>query len=441
MKTLFSEPSSVQRALCVDADGTLRNLSVRKELVDALRAAHNEGRRIALITSADSASAKQSFDHLELFDEYLTVSRDQSTATKKELAVARYGEKQFDCLGDSATDLALFEAAGKAYIFGASSKVRARVSQLEHITILYKLPSLPRALVKQLRPHQWAKNALLFLPVLLAPKIPNLFVLIQAVAATAAFSMSASAGYVFNDLLDIEADRMHASKCYRPFASGALPPAFGPPLFVALMAMSVLCAWVFLPLAFLIMLGLYFFGTLSYSLYFKRWLMLDVLVLAGLYTHRILSGGIATGVKISTWLLGFSMFLFTSLAFAKRYVELRALTNDARVRNRGYFRADVDMVASMGTSSGFIAALVFMLYVDSEKVRVSYRDPSILWLVLPVLLYWLGRIWLLAGRGQMRDDPVKFALRDKTSLACGAAIAIVAAAARFSPGWISAGFH
>ncbi len=189
------------------------------------------------------------------------------------------------------------------------------------------------------------------------------------------------------------------------------------------------------------MLALYFVGTMSYSLYLKRLLLLDVLVLAGLYTHRILSGGIATGVKVSAWLLGFSMFLFTSLAFAKRYVELQALTSDEKVKNRGYFRADLPMVTSMGTASGYIAALVFMLYVDSTAVRASYREPSLLWLVLPALLYWLGRIWLLAGRGQMQEDPVKFALKDRKSLACIGIVGIVAVVARFTPPWLSMLLH
>ncbi len=297
------------------------------------------------------------------------------------------------------------------------------------------------ALVKELRPHQWAKNALIILPVLLAPKLASLDGLARALLAVLTFSFCASAGYVFNDLLDIEADRAHATKCRRPFASGALPVVAGPPLFFGLIGLSFGISWFFLPRAFLIMLGLYFVGTLSYSLYLKKLLMIDVLVLASLYTHRILSGGIATGVKVSTWLLGFSMFLFTSLAFAKRYVELHALSSDAQVKNRGYFRTDVEMVASMGTASGFIATLVFMLYVDSATVRVNYREPAILWLVLPILLYWLGRIWLLAGRGHMRDDPVKFALKDKNSLACGLAIALVAAVARYAPVSLSAGLH
>lgn len=306
-------------------------------------------------------------------------------------------------------------------------------SSVEHVTEVSHRPSVLRALVKELRVHQWAKNALVFLPVLLVPSVPSVLTVAHAVAAAFAFSLAASAGYVVNDLLDLEADRAHETKRKRPFASGALPVVLGPPLFLGLLLTSVSLSWLALPPAFLAMLGLYFVGTLSYSLYWKRTLMLDVLVLAGLYTHRILSGGLATGVRVSAWLLGFSMFFFTSLAFAKRYVELRAMNTDDQVRNRGYSRIDLEMVTSMGTASGYIAALVFMLYVESAAVRGAYREPLLLWLILPVLLYWLGRIWLLAGRGQMQDDPVKFALKDRYSLLCGALIAAIAGLSRFAP--------
>jgi 4-hydroxybenzoate polyprenyltransferase len=275
----------------------------------------------------------------------------------------------------------------------------------------------------------------------LAPTIPSPQTLLRALLAFATFSLSASAGYVFNDLLDLDADRSHPTKAKRPFASGALPVAGGPPLFAALLVTAFVLASLALPPAFLAMLGIYFLGTLSYSLYLKRILMLDVLVLAGLYTHRILSGGMATGVRVSAWLLGFSMFFFTSLAFAKRYVELNALSTDDQIKNRGYFRVDLQMVTSMGTASGYIAAMVFMLYVESTAVKGVYREPGLLWLVLPVLLYCLGRIWLLAGRGQMQDDPVKFALKDGQSLLCGAIIVAIAALARFTPEPLRAFLH
>lgn len=302
-------------------------------------------------------------------------------------------------------------------------------------------PGFLRALVKELRPHQWAKNALVLVPALLAPGVPDPAVIGGGLLGAFTFSLCASAGYVLNDLLDLEADRAHVTKRKRPFASGALPVAFGPPLGIGLVVASFALAYLYLPLKFLLMLALYLVGTISYSLFLKKQLLVDVLVLAALYAHRILSGGVATDVHVSAWLIGFSIFFFTSLAFAKRYVELRAMTSDDKVKNRGYFRTDLEMVTSMGTASAYISALVFMLYVDSSAVRAGYREPAILWLALPVLLYWLGRIWLLAGRGQMQDDPVRFALKDARSIACGATIVGIALLARFPPHWLIPLFH
>ncbi len=302
-------------------------------------------------------------------------------------------------------------------------------------------PGLLKALVRELRPHQWSKNALVLVPPLLAPGLPDPAVLLRGLLAAFTFSLCASAGYVLNDLLDLEADRVHPTKKNRPFASGALPPAFGPPLGLALVAASFGLAYAYLPAKFLLMLAIYLASTIFYSLFLKKQLLLDVLMLAALYAHRVLSGGVATEVEVSAWLIGFSIFLFTSLAFCKRYVELRDLTSDDRVKNRGYYRTDLQMVTSMGTASAYVSALVFVLYVDSAAVRSSYEEPAILWLALPILLYWLGRIWLLAGRGQMHDDPVRFALKDGRSVACGGLIAGLAALARFPPSWLLPLFH
>jgi 4-hydroxybenzoate polyprenyltransferase len=261
---------------------------------------------------------------------------------------------------------------------------------------------------------------------------------LRALVALVAFCLCASAGYVLNDLLDIEADRAHPTKRLRPFASGDLPVALGPPMFILLLLTSFGLSIEFLSLGFAVMLALYLAGTLTYSFYLKKRLLVDVLVLAGLYTHRILAGGVATGVHVSTWLLGFSMFFFTSLAFAKRCVELRGSASGEKIKNRDYMAVDLQAATSMGSASGYIAALVFMLYVDSAAVRVSYRSPVLLWLILPILLYWLGRIWLLIGRDQMHDDPVKFALRDPISVVCAAIIAAIAALARYAPAGLSA---
>ena len=311
-------------------------------------------------------------------------------------------------------------------------------SSAEGVQLVKPRRSLLRASIAALRPHQWSKNALLLLPMVLAPGLPSPATVAQALLALMAFSLSASAGYVLNDVLDIKADRAHPTKRHRPFASGELPVALGPALVIALVLVSFGLSLALLPYAFVVMLGIYFAGTLSYSFYLKRQLLVDVLVLAGLYTHRILAGGMATGVHVSSWLLGFSMFFFTSLAFAKRYVELKAASDNSQIKNRGYVPTDKEMVTSMGTASGYIAALVFMLYVESDAVRVNYRSPSILWLILPILLYWLGRVWLLAGRGQMQDDPVKFALKDLLSMVCALGIVLIAMLARFTPPWLSA---
>ena len=297
-----------------------------------------------------------------------------------------------------------------------------------------------RAVVAALRPHQWSKNALLLLPMVLAPGLPTPLALSHALLAFLAFSLSASAGYVLNDVLDIKADRAHPTKRHRPFAAGELPVALGPALVIGLVVASFGLALALLPTSFALMLGIYFVGTLSYSFYLKRQLLVDVLVLAGLYTHRILAGGIAASVPVSSWLLGFSMFFFTSLAFAKRYVELKAASDNSQIMNRGYFPTDKEMVTSMGTASGYIAALVFMLYGHTVDALLApaYRAPTILWLVLPILLYWLGRVWLLAGRGQMQDDPVKFALKDRVSVICAMGIVAIALIARFTPPWLLA---
>jgi 4-hydroxybenzoate polyprenyltransferase len=302
-------------------------------------------------------------------------------------------------------------------------------------------PGLLAALIKELRPHQWAKNALVLVPAALAPGLPNPTLLSRGLLAAFTFSLCASAGYILNDLLDLEADRAHPTKKNRPFASGALPPVLGPPMGIALVVVSFALAYLYLPGKFVLMLAIYLAGTILYSLFLKKQLLIDVLVLAGLYAHRVLSGGVATQLTVSAWLIGFSIFLFTSLAFCKRYVELRDLTSDGRIKNRGYFRADLQMVTSMGTASAFLSALVFVLYVDSGAVRSAYQEPDILWLALPILLYWIGRIWLLAGRGQMLDDPVRFALKDKRSLVCGGLIGGLLALARFPPAWLVPLFH
>jgi 4-hydroxybenzoate polyprenyltransferase len=421
---------AVEQRISVDA----ASLPYQTDLVEMLRSSAAKGRRIVLSTATDARIANAVAGHLALFHEVIS-SEGESTATRRASLETRFGSNGFDYVGGSVEDLTVLAAAQRGYLVGASRSVASRARLLgDKVQVLSTRPSRFRAMVKALRPHQWAKNALVVVPILLAPALPSFQHVVAAVLAAIAFSLCASAGYVFNDLLDVEADRAHRTKSRRPFASGNLPLIYGPPLFVALFVASFGLALAALPLAFVGMLAIYFVATLAYSFVLKSKLMLDVVVLAWLYTHRVLAGGIATGIPISAWLLAFSMFMFSSLAFAKRYIELRqSVGKGGQLKSRGYHTQDLEMVASMGPTAGYLAVLVFCLYVDSNAVAERYHAPMVLWFMAPVLLYWISRVWFLAHRGQMQDDPVKFALTDRRSWLCGLMVALVAAAARFWP--------
>jgi 4-hydroxybenzoate polyprenyltransferase len=288
-------------------------------------------------------------------------------------------------------------------------------------TIAPTRSSLLGELCRALRPVQWAKNVLLAVPLLAAHEARDYGKLAHVVLAIAAFSLAASAAYIINDLLDRTADRLHPIKRDRPFASGRLSASTGLLMALGLLVMAaVACGW--LPPRFGGALGLYVLAAVAYSLYFKRKLILDVIVLAGFYTLRIIAGGVATGVPLSVWLLAFSMFFFLSLAFVKRFAELRLLRDipGSEARGRGYMVSDLDVLRTVGPASGYLAVLVLCLYInDRATVGRFYREPHFLWLVCPLLLYWITRMWFLAQRGWLHDDPLVFALQDRASYFVG----------------------
>ena len=230
-----------------------------------------------------------------------------------------------------------------------------------------------------------------------------------------------------NDLLDIENDRHHPQKRFRPFAAGDLPVQAGIALSALLAALSAACLF-FLPLSFTLLLLAYFLIAMAYSLWLKGIVLLDVIALSGLYTLRLLAGGAATSTPISHWLAGFSIFLFFSLAIAKRYAELEntVLQGATPQTGRGYRLSDIDQMRSFGTASAFAAVVVFAIYISGSDVAVLYRKPGMLWLIMPLLILWLCRVWLLASRGELNEDPVAFAITDRISLAIGAVIAAIA---------------
>jgi 4-hydroxybenzoate polyprenyltransferase len=289
----------------------------------------------------------------------------------------------------------------------------------------------PIALLRVLRPQQWVKNLLVLVPILLDHRLTQPEVVARGVMAFAAFCLAASGGYVLNDILDLEADRDHPAKRYRPFASSALPLRVGYVLAPLLIAASVIIGSTLGAGGFLALLLLYLVLTAAYSAYLKRIVVLDVLLLAGLYTLRVLAGITASGVRFSTWLLAFSTFLFLSLAFLKRHGEFSAVAagTASGSRRRGYERQDLEWLRTMGAASGYLAVLVLALYLNSDDVVRLYRKPELLFLVCPLLLYWIGRMWLLANRGQIHEDPIVASARDPSSYAVGALVLLVLYAA------------
>jgi 4-hydroxybenzoate polyprenyltransferase len=355
-------------------------------LVARLSEEKARGRRLVLATAADRRVAEAVASHLGLFDSVLASDGSvELSGARREARLRETGAERFE---------------------------EARASGSPN--------SLPRALLKALRVHQWAKNVLVFVPLLLSHKAQHGPLFLQALLAFVAFSLCASSVYVLNDLLDLDSDRRHPTKRRRPFASGALSVRTGlwlaPLLLGAGAAVALLLPW-----SFVALLGTYYVITFAYSLYLKQVAMLDVLVLAGLYTVRIFGGSRAVGVPTSSWLFTFSMFLFLSLALMKRLSEVRRLrlSNETAAHGRGYVSSDYEQLASLGVSSGYLSVLVLALYITSKEVTVLYTHSERLWLLCPVMMYWVGRVWLLAHRGQVNEDPLIFALKDKVSYAVG----------------------
>jgi len=399
-----------QIARYVTLDVTL--LPYRQPVLEFIQAEAAQGRRLILATAAHYSIAEAVAKHLALFSE--VVATDEQTnmkgRTKGQTLSQRFSA--YDYIGDCDADLPVLQGAQRKFVVGTRV-----LKQLNWVpTQTFELPKLKiQVWLKLLRAHQWVKNSLIFLPLLFSHQFFDATKLQEALIAVIAFSLAASSGYILNDLLDLAADRAHPTKKHRPFAAGLIPVQWGLPLILCLIGISMLISIMGLPSGFIHIVLLYLLITITYSFYFKNKLILDVLILAGLYTLRIFAGGLAVTVTISSWLLAFSMFIFISLAFLKRYTELLQLEGQATIKGRDYQLEDQEMIASMGPASGYLAVLVFSLYISSEQVEQLYNSAFILWLICPLLLYWISRIWFLAHRGIMLDDPVQFALMDKAS--------------------------
>jgi 4-hydroxybenzoate polyprenyltransferase len=388
-----------------------------------IRDAKRDGRRVYLATASDRRHAEGIAAHLAIFDGVFASDGvvNLSGSTKADLLAETFGERGFDYVGNGQADLAIWSRARKAYVASDSPALIGKVEYLNVpiVRIDTLRPSL-RVWLKALRVHQYAKNALIFVPLLTAHAYAP-HDLLSALLAFAAFSLCASSVYLLNDLIDLRADRQHPSKQTRPFASGTIPIAHGVAAIPILLAGAYICA-ALTSLAFAAVLTCYFALTLAYSFTLKRRLIVDIVVLAALYTTRVVAGAAAIAVVPSEWLLAFSMFIFTCLALVKRYVEL-ALRLDRELpdpSNRNYRLIDLPIIGALAAASGFNAVTIFALYISSPAVGGLYRHPQFLWLLCPILMYWLSRMVVLAHRRVVDDDPIVFALRDRNSRVCGA---------------------
>jgi 4-hydroxybenzoate polyprenyltransferase/phosphoserine phosphatase len=421
------------------------HLPYNRELLQYLEQQHATGRPIYLATAADASTAQRVADHLGLFNGVLASDGATNLAGNNKLAAFRqqFGE-DFCYIGNALPDLPLLQNCQDPMVANPTAGLRSalRRAKITPARIFTERVSPLKAWPKAIRLHQWAKNALVFLPLLLAHAwAPGLVA--GAAIAFLSFGLCASATYIVNDLLDLEVDRQHPRKRRRPFASGDLSAIAGVGVIVLFLAASIVLAVLLphvvarlspglalrLPYRFLIWLGLYAVTTLAYSLRLKRMVLVDVMVLSGLYTIRIIAGSAATGVFVSTWLASFSIFFFLSLAFVKRFAELENLRErgGASAKGRGYHVSDIEQLRSFGSASGYASVVVLTLYISNLNADAAhlYHHINRLWLLVPVLLLWISRLWLLASRGHLDEDPVVYAITDRRSLFLGLLVLVI----------------
>lgn len=417
-----------------------QSLPYNDELIEWLKVQRAAGRRLILCTACDSAIAAAIAEHVGIFDDVIASDGVLNLAgkLKAELLTERYGAAGFDYVGNSRTDLLVWQHARQAVVVNGDNDLAERAQTLCTVERVFPRKSIGLSDWRRvLRIHQWLKNLLLFIPLLAAHDVANGDALISLAMAFFAFSLCASSVYIANDLLDLESDRQHPRKQSRPFASGKVPAWRGvllaPLLLTASLGVASLVGGQFL--AWLIV---YFVLTCAYSWLLKRIILIDCLTLAVLYTLRVVAGAAAVGHTLSFWLLSFSVFLFLSLAFVKRYAELEVqlLSGKQKIHGRGYLTADAPLIQTMGIVAGYSSVLVLALYLNSEAVLKLYSAPKMIWAAVPVTLFWISWMWMQAHRGNMHDDPLVFAVKDRASLVAGVLFAAILFAGSVGVSWL-----
>jgi 4-hydroxybenzoate polyprenyltransferase len=415
---------------CVTLDYKL--LPVNQPFVDWLRRERAQGRRLILATAANQQLAEEAVAHLMLFDDVIGSDNERNLkGSAKAAALLELCGPSFAYAGNSSADFAVWKESQEAIVVDAPPRVKEHAHRVARVARVFQGPGNGlRSLIRSLRPYQWVKNLLVFVPAFTSHTVIHEAILLRSVIAFVAFCLCASGTYVVNDLLDLQEDRAHPTKKLRPLAAGEVSIGVG--IFIAtfcfISGMGVaLSSGRVLPALLLLYIGL----TLVYSARIKRLFLVDVLTLAILYTLRIIAGHVVADIPFSVWLLSFAFFLFLSLALCKRSTELLKLCagQESRDTGRGYRPVDIQIISAAGLCSGFISSLVFALYINSETVTLLYRHPAVLWAILPLLLYYIARIWIVCGRGELDDDPILYTARTPSTYYIAALVVVIVIAA------------
>ncbi len=437
---LFKGKAFLKRYICSQTDFDPQTLPYNDELLEWLKQKRAEGRRLILCTASDNRIADQIAVELGIFDEVISsdgilnmVGENKATALAQ-----RFGHQGFDYAGNSHKDLPVWQRAASAIVVNGSEGLIKKTKDVAKVEKVFsKRPIGFSSWLQVLRVHQWLKNLLIFIPLFAAHDLGNCDAWEALLFAFSAFSLCASSVYIVNDLLDLENDRLHPRKRSRPLASGFIPVWLGVLIIPFLLIVSLGIA-AMVGQEFLSCLILYFALTCAYSWGLKRFILIDCLTLALLYTLRIISGAVAIGHDLSFWLLAFSVFLFLSLAFVKRYAELEVqlLSGNEKIHGRGYYTVDIPLIQTMGIVAGYLSVLVLALYLNSDAVVRLYAAPELIWGAVPVMLFWVSWMWMQAHRGNMHDDPLVFAVKDKSSLGAGVICATILVAGTMGFSWL-----
>jgi 4-hydroxybenzoate polyprenyltransferase/phosphoserine phosphatase len=394
-------------------------LPYNAEFVEFLRCESEKGREIYLASASEERFVSAIADHLGFVRGVVATAHGQNLkgAAKAHAILAHCSGESFAYAGDKRADLLVWREAAEGVLVNTSARVERSARNLTSVIRVFRVPKAGLVTyLKAVRMHQWLKNLLVFVPLVAAHRWKSWEAVTAAIAMFMAFGLMASGTYVINDLLDLPSDRRHPSKRRRPIASGQIPLATAAMIAVVLMLLGAISA-ILVSTGAALVLGTYLVATIAYSLYLKTFVIVDALTLAGLYTLRIIGGAIAIVVTPTVWLLAFSGFLFLSLGLLKRCAELdrMAQLSQTAAHGRGYLVSDDTLLKMMGVASGYIAVLVAALYIDSSLAAAQYRTPEALWLICPLLLYWVSRMWIKTSRGEMHDDPLVYSARDRAS--------------------------